>query len=113
MDESTDLVNMFVTLKLCTKCGGKKHPRTFSDFRLNHSKTWFGLSVFHFTGLIFKEYMFNRLYDFQDGDEEAVNYAALNYSTRKVKKVKQKQELPQECVYSAVRANHTQHHAPV
>ncbi|KAI9526204.1 hypothetical protein NQZ68_042213, partial [Dissostichus eleginoides] len=48
-----------------------------------------------------------------DGDEEAVNYAALNYSTRKVKKVKQKQELPQECVYSAVRANHTQHHAPV
>ncbi|XP_033949051.1 uncharacterized protein [Pseudochaenichthys georgianus] len=48
-----------------------------------------------------------------DGDEEAVNYAALNYSTRKVKKMKQKQELPQECVYSAVRANHTQHHAPV
>ncbi|XP_033996857.1 uncharacterized protein LOC117491114 [Trematomus bernacchii] len=48
-----------------------------------------------------------------DGGEEAVNYAALNYSTRKVKKVKQKQELPQECVYSAVRANHTQHHAPV
>ncbi|XP_063732461.1 uncharacterized protein LOC134859720 [Eleginops maclovinus] len=45
-----------------------------------------------------------------DGDGEAVNYAALNYSKRKVKKVMQKQELPPECVYSAVRANHTQHH---
>ncbi|XP_028446006.1 uncharacterized protein LOC114563351 [Perca flavescens] len=46
-----------------------------------------------------------------DDDGEAVNYAALNFSTRKVKKVKNKRESPPECVYSAVRADfHTQHH---
>ncbi|XP_054453692.1 LOW QUALITY PROTEIN: uncharacterized protein LOC129090176 [Anoplopoma fimbria] len=45
-----------------------------------------------------------------DVDGDAVNYAALNYSTRKVKRVK-KRESPSECVYSAVRADyHTQLH---
>ncbi|XP_044061923.1 uncharacterized protein LOC122880655 [Siniperca chuatsi] len=49
-----------------------------------------------------------------DGDAEAVNYAALNFSTRKVKRVKKKKESPEECVYSAVGADyHTQHHPSV
>ncbi|XP_036932366.1 uncharacterized protein LOC119007094 isoform X1 [Acanthopagrus latus] len=48
-----------------------------------------------------------------DGDAEAVNYAALDFSSRKVKratKKKKKSESPQECVYSAVRAE--QHTRP-
>ncbi|XP_068571288.1 immunoglobulin kappa light chain-like isoform X1 [Cebidichthys violaceus] len=45
-----------------------------------------------------------------DGDRDAVNYAALNFSTRKVRGEK-KRESPKECVYSAVRVDHnTQHH---
>ncbi|XP_059201632.1 uncharacterized protein LOC131981372 [Centropristis striata] len=44
-----------------------------------------------------------------DDEENAMNYAALNFSTRKVKRGK-KRETPPECVYSAVRAdNHNQH----
>ncbi|XP_051275418.1 uncharacterized protein LOC127374296 isoform X1 [Dicentrarchus labrax] len=43
-----------------------------------------------------------------DGDAEEVNYAALDFSTRRVRK---KRGSPQECVYSAVNAHyHTQHH---
>uniref|UniRef100_UPI0037E93775 uncharacterized protein n=1 Tax=Semicossyphus pulcher TaxID=241346 RepID=UPI0037E93775 len=46
-----------------------------------------------------------------DGDTEAENYAALNFSARKARSVKKNRESPQECVYSAVRAEyHTQHH---
>ncbi|XP_029297832.1 uncharacterized protein LOC115014866 [Cottoperca gobio] len=45
-----------------------------------------------------------------DGDGDAVNYAALNFSTRKAKRVKKTRESPPECVYSAVRAEyHDQH----
>ncbi|XP_059212242.1 uncharacterized protein LOC131990986 [Centropristis striata] len=44
-----------------------------------------------------------------DGEENAANYAALSFSTRKEKRGK-KRETPPECVYSAVRAdNHNQH----
>ena len=50
----------------------------------------------------------------QDGDAGAVNYAALDFSSRKVKratkKKKKSSESPQECVYSAVRAE--QHTRP-
>ncbi|XP_037636184.1 uncharacterized protein LOC119494402 [Sebastes umbrosus] len=43
------------------------------------------------------------------GDGEALNYAALNFSARKVTRVTKKRESP-ECVYSPVRADyHTQH----
>ncbi|XP_041653802.1 uncharacterized protein LOC121516530 isoform X2 [Cheilinus undulatus] len=44
-----------------------------------------------------------------DGDTEAENYAALNFSARKVKNVKKTRESSQECVYSAVRRG-KQHH---
>ncbi|XP_070769870.1 uncharacterized protein [Enoplosus armatus] len=47
----------------------------------------------------------------KDGDAEEINYAALNFSMRKVKRVKKERESPQECVYSPVRADyHTRHH---
>ncbi|XP_049442803.1 uncharacterized protein LOC125895062 isoform X19 [Epinephelus fuscoguttatus] len=46
-----------------------------------------------------------------DGEEEAVNYAALEFSTRKVKRGKRKTENTPECVYSAVKADdHNQQH---
>ncbi|XP_067455933.1 immunoglobulin kappa light chain-like [Thunnus thynnus] len=46
-----------------------------------------------------------------DGEAEAVNYIALNFSTRKVKRERKKRESPPDCVYSTVRADyHTQHH---
>ncbi|XP_042274195.1 uncharacterized protein LOC121901469 [Thunnus maccoyii] len=46
-----------------------------------------------------------------DGEAEAVNYVALNFSTRKVKRERKKRESPPDCVYSTVRADyHTQHH---
>uniref|UniRef100_A0A8C2WZW7 Ig-like domain-containing protein n=1 Tax=Cyclopterus lumpus TaxID=8103 RepID=A0A8C2WZW7_CYCLU len=49
-------------------------------------------------------------YNLQDADRDAVNYAALNFSKRKVPRVK-KRESPAECVYSAVRADYqTQRH---
>ncbi|XP_056239570.1 uncharacterized protein LOC130174011 [Seriola aureovittata] len=35
-----------------------------------------------------------------DGEEEAVNYAALDFSARRVKRGRKKRESPQECVYS-------------
>ncbi|XP_034545279.1 uncharacterized protein LOC117816975 [Notolabrus celidotus] len=41
-----------------------------------------------------------------DGDTEAENYAALNFSARKVRSGKEKKVSPQECVYSAVRADY-------
>lgn len=44
-----------------------------------------------------------------DDEAEEVNYAALDFSTRNVKrgtKKKTKRELPQECLYSAVEADH-------
>ncbi|KAF3694138.1 Ig kappa chain V-V region HP 91A3 [Channa argus] len=41
-----------------------------------------------------------------DGDAETMNYIALDFSKRRVKKGKRKIEPPQECVYSAVRTNH-------
>uniref|UniRef100_A0A8C3A8W0 Ig-like domain-containing protein n=1 Tax=Cyclopterus lumpus TaxID=8103 RepID=A0A8C3A8W0_CYCLU len=53
---------------------------------------------------------FSYSYNLQDADRDAVNYAALNFSKRKVPRVK-KRESPAECVYSAVRADyHTQRH---
>ncbi|XP_050928468.1 uncharacterized protein LOC108895081 isoform X3 [Lates calcarifer] len=45
-----------------------------------------------------------------DGDGEAVNYVALNFSSRRVKRGKIQRESPQECVYSDVRANHHPSH---
>ncbi|KAL7395953.1 hypothetical protein ABVT39_026034 [Epinephelus coioides] len=46
-----------------------------------------------------------------DGEEEAVNYAALEFSTRKVKRGKRKIENTPECVYSFVKADyHNQQH---
>ncbi|KAI3351505.1 hypothetical protein L3Q82_020348 [Scortum barcoo] len=46
-----------------------------------------------------------------NGEEEAMNYAALDFNARKVKRGKKKSEMPQECVYSAVRADyHNQQH---
>ncbi|XP_041800430.1 uncharacterized protein LOC121611801 isoform X2 [Chelmon rostratus] len=47
-----------------------------------------------------------------DGDTEAVNYAALEFSARKVKREKKKTESTQECVYSAVRVDHHTQHQP-
>lgn len=46
------------------------------------------------------------LYFWQDDEEKEVNYAALHFSSRKVKRGKMKKESPQECVYSVVRADH-------
>ncbi|XP_040903674.1 immunoglobulin kappa light chain-like [Toxotes jaculatrix] len=40
-----------------------------------------------------------------DGDAKEANYAALNFSTRRVKREKKKRELPTECVYSDVAAH--------
>lgn len=40
----------------------------------------------------------------QEGDADAVNYVALNFSTRKAKGMKKRKESPQECVYSSVTA---------
>ncbi|KAL7395635.1 hypothetical protein ABVT39_020547 [Epinephelus coioides] len=46
-----------------------------------------------------------------DGEEEAMNYAALEFSTRKVKRGKRKIENTPECVYSFVKADdHNQQH---
>ncbi|XP_078025603.1 immunoglobulin kappa light chain-like [Epinephelus lanceolatus] len=46
-----------------------------------------------------------------DGEEEAINYAALEFSTRKVKRGKRKIENTPECVYSFVKADyHNQQH---
>ncbi|XP_070818787.1 cell adhesion molecule CEACAM1-like, partial [Chaetodon trifascialis] len=42
----------------------------------------------------------------QDGEAQSENYAALNLSARKVKRVTKRSESPQECVYSVVRADH-------
>ncbi|XP_017272915.1 uncharacterized protein LOC108236633 [Kryptolebias marmoratus] len=42
----------------------------------------------------------------KDADADAVNYVALNFSTRKAKGIKKRKESPQECVYSAVRTDH-------
>ncbi|CAK6964724.1 uncharacterized protein LOC122990591 [Scomber scombrus] len=48
-----------------------------------------------------------------DNKAEAVNYAALDFSTRNVKR-RRKKGSPQECVYCAVRADyHTQHHPSI
>ncbi|XP_071314400.1 immunoglobulin kappa light chain-like isoform X1 [Trachinotus anak] len=45
-----------------------------------------------------------------DGDADAANYVALNFSTRREKRAKKRRESPQECVYSAVKVNyHTSH----
>uniref|UniRef100_A0A4W6FAW0 Ig-like domain-containing protein n=1 Tax=Lates calcarifer TaxID=8187 RepID=A0A4W6FAW0_LATCA len=41
---------------------------------------------------------------------EPVNYVALNFSSRRVKRGKIQRESPQECVYSDVRANHHPSH---
>ncbi len=50
-------------------------------------------------------------YFLQDGEGKEVNYAALNFSTRKEKRRKKKRESPQESVYSDVRAHyHNQQH---
>ncbi|TKS72081.1 Ig kappa chain V region 12F2 [Collichthys lucidus] len=43
------------------------------------------------------------------GYSDEVNYAALDFTARKSKQVKKKKELPQECVYSAVRADYHTH----
>ena len=49
------------------------------------------------------------LHFFQDAKAEAMTYAALDFSTRKVKRGQKKREDTPECVYSAVRAdNHNQ-----
>ncbi|KAL7395615.1 hypothetical protein ABVT39_020235 [Epinephelus coioides] len=46
-----------------------------------------------------------------DGEEEALNYVALEFSTRKVKRGKRKIENTPECVYSFVKADdHNQQH---
>ncbi|XP_030251528.1 uncharacterized protein LOC115568406 [Sparus aurata] len=52
--------------------------------------------------------------DLNDDDAEAVNYAALDFSSRKVKRApKKNSESPQECVYSTVRAEpHTRPRHP-
>ncbi len=42
----------------------------------------------------------------QDVDSEEAKYAALNFSTRKVKRVREMKELRQESIYSAVRADY-------
>uniref|UniRef100_A0A667WZB5 Ig-like domain-containing protein n=1 Tax=Myripristis murdjan TaxID=586833 RepID=A0A667WZB5_9TELE len=45
-------------------------------------------------------------YFFQDGEAEAVNYAALSFSTRYAKRGRKKRESPVYSVYSAVRSEH-------
>ncbi|KAI3351510.1 hypothetical protein L3Q82_020354 [Scortum barcoo] len=66
------------------------------------------MSVSHHLG--HEKSIVNRSADL-DAEGEAVNYAALDFSTRKVKRGKMKSESPQESVYSAVRADyHNQQH---
>ncbi|XP_071314390.1 uncharacterized protein [Trachinotus anak] len=49
--------------------------------------------------------------DLQEGEGTAVNYAALDFSARRVKRGKKKTDPPKECVYSVVRADyHNQQH---
>ncbi|KAM3611986.1 uncharacterized protein V6R79_000456 [Siganus canaliculatus] len=48
-----------------------------------------------------------------DRDNDALNYAALNFTTRKLKKEeRKKRKLPEECVYSVVRADYHNNQQP-
>ncbi|KAM3612305.1 uncharacterized protein V6R79_006528 [Siganus canaliculatus] len=47
-----------------------------------------------------------------DNDAAALNYAALNFTTRKLKKEEKKRKLPEDCVYSVVRADYHNNQQP-